>query len=33
MDTCEDMNKFEVESFLTRYLAKTLKGCSPSDEK
>lgn len=35
MDTCEDMNKYEVESFLTRYFAKTLANndCSPSDDE
>ena len=33
MNICEDMNKFELESFLTRYLAKTLNDCSPKDGK
>jgi len=36
MDTCEDMNKYEVESFLTRFFAKTLPNndCSfPNDKQ
>ena len=35
MDTCQDMNKFELESFLTRFFAQALphNACSPADNK
>lgn len=34
MDSCRDMDKYEIESFLTRFLAKTMQSndCSPPDD-